>query len=154
MVIMLLPHITAKKQEAWDHKAPGNIIVEMHWPNNMPYDMNLWVQSLREVPVGFWNLDGTTFNLLRDALGGEDDATNENYEISYSRGIPPGEYVVNVHMYGPLPYGVTIPVNVVVSVKPKYGDVSQRLETTINLTRRDLTETTTVLVLNPRGETD
>ena len=87
----------------------------MHWPNNMPYDVDLWVQAPREVPVGFWNLGGTTFNLLRDDLGGEGDATNENYEISYSRGIPPGEYVVNVHMYGPLPYGVTNPVNVVVS---------------------------------------
>jgi len=152
MVIMLLPHITQKKQESEDHKAPGNVIVEMHWPNNMPYDVDLWVQAPREVPVGFWNLGGTTFNLLRDDLGGEGDATNENYEISYSRGIPPGEYVVNVHMYGPLPYGVTIPVNVVVSVKPKYGDVSQLLETTINLTRRNQEETAYRFRLTAEGE--
>ena len=128
MVIMLLSHITTKKQEAEDHKAPC------------------------KVPVGFWNLGGTTFNLLRDDLGGEDDATNENYEISYSRGSPPGEYVVNVHMYGPLPYGVTNPVNVVVSVKPKYGDVRQLLETTINLTRRNQEETAYRFRLTAEGE--
>ena len=74
-------------------------------------------------------------------MGGEGDATNENYEITYSRGIPAGEYIVNVHMYGPLPDGVTIPVNVVVSVKPKFGDLDQILQTTIELTRRNQEET-------------
>ena len=152
MVIMLLPHITPKKQEAEDHQAPGNVIIEIHWPNNMPYDVDLWVQAPREVPVGFWNMGGTTFNLLRDDLGGEGDATDKNYEITYSRGIPPGEYVVNVHMYGPLPYGVTIPVHVVVSVKPKYGDLSQILETTVNLTRRNQEETAYRFRLDADGE--
>ena len=152
MVIMLLPHITPKKQEAEDHKAPGNVIVEMHWPNDMPYDVDLWVQAPREVPVGFWNLGGHTFNLLRDDLGGEGDATKENYEITYSRGIPPGEYVVNVHMYGPLPYGLTIPVNVVVSVKPKYADLYQILDTTINLTRRNQEETAYRFRLTAEGD--
>ncbi len=152
MVIMLLPHITPKKQEAEDHKAPGNVIVEMHWPNDMPYDVDLWVQAPREVPVGFWNLGGTTFNLLRDDLGGEGDATDENYEITYGRGIPPGEYIVNVHMYGPLPQGVTIPVNVVVSLKPMYADLYQILETTINLTRRNQEETAYRFRLTAEGD--
>ncbi len=71
MVIMLLPHITPKQEETEEQKAPGNVVVEVHWPNTMPYDVDLWVQAPREVPVGFWNLGGTTFNLLRDDLGGE-----------------------------------------------------------------------------------
>ncbi|MCH7550732.1 MAG: hypothetical protein IIA35_03355 [Proteobacteria bacterium] len=152
MVIMLLPHITPKKQEAEDHQAPGNVIVEMHWPNNMPYDVDLWVQAPREVPVGFWNMGGPTFNLLRDDLGGEGDATDKNYEITYSRGIPAGEYIVNVHMYGPLPQGVTIPVNVVVSVKPMYADLYQILETIIKLTRRNQEETAYRFRLTAEGE--
>jgi hypothetical protein len=45
------------------------------------------------------NQGGQTFNLLRDDLGGEGDASKENYEITYSRSIPQGEYIVNVHMY-------------------------------------------------------
>jgi len=152
MVIMLLPHITPKKEETEEHKAPGNVIAEIHWPNAMAYDVDLWVQAPREVPVGFWNQSGVTFNLLRDDLGGEGDATDENYEISYSRGIPQGEYVVNVHMYGPLTPGVTVPVNVVVSVKPKYGDLRQILETTINLTRRNQEETAYRFRLDADGE--
>ena len=152
MVIMLLPHITPKQEESEDQKAPGNVVVEMHWPNDMPYDVDLWVQAPREIPVGFWNMGGHTFNLLRDDLGGEGDATNENYEISYSRGIPSGEYIVNVHMYGPLPLGVTLPVNVVVSVKQKWDDLRQILETTINLTRRNQEETAYRFRLTADGE--
>ena len=152
MVIMLLPHITPKQDETEDQKAPGNVIVEMHWPTDMPYDVDLWVQAPREIPVGFWNMGGHTFNLLRDDLGGEGDATDENYEISYSRGIPSGEYIVNVHMYGPLPHGTTLPVNVVVTVKGKYEDARQILETTINLDRRGQEETAYRFRLTAEGE--
>jgi len=42
--------------------------------------------------------------------------------VSYSRGIPAGEYIVNVHMYGPLPPGTAVPVSVAVSVKKKFDD--------------------------------
>jgi hypothetical protein len=54
---------------------------------------------------------------LRDDLGHEGDATKENYDITYSRGIPKVEYIVNLHMHGPKPKTVVVPVNVVVSVK-------------------------------------
>jgi len=137
MVIMLLPHISPKKKDAEDHRAPGNVIVEMHWPSELPYDVDLWVKAPNEAPVGFWNQGAKIFNLLRDDLGIDGDATNENYEVSYSRGIPPGEYVVNAHMYGNVKKGVSVPVTIVVSVKPPIGDTRQLLETTINLVRRN-----------------
>ena len=95
---------------------------------------------------------GNTFNLLRDDLGGEGDATDENYEITYSRGIPQGEYIVNVHMYGPVPHGVVIPVNVVVSVRPKYDEMRQILKTTLELTRRNQEETAYRFRLTTEGE--
>lgn len=152
MVIMLLPHIRPVKTETDEHKAPGNVIVEMHWPPNMPFDVDLWVQAPDELPVGFWNLGGHTFNLLRDDLGIEGDATERNYEVSYSRGIPAGEYIVNAHMYGPLPKGVTIPVNVVVSVKRKYEDTEQILDTTVELERHGQEETAFRFRLTSEGE--
>jgi len=141
IVIMLLPHITVAKKESEQTKVPGNVIVEMHWPSNQAVDVDLWVKAPGEFPVGFWNQGGEIFNLLRDDLGIVGDATDENYEISYSRGIPQGEYIVNVHMYGPLPPGVTVPVNVVVSVRKKYDDTNQLLKTDIKLTRRNQEET-------------
>lgn len=137
MVILLLPHISPKQKETEDHRAPGNVIVEMHWPSDMPYDVDLWVMAPDDVPVGFWNQGSRVFNLLRDDLGIEGDATQENYEVSYSRGIPAGEYVVNAHMYGNLAKGAMVPVTIVVSVKPPYGEARQILETTITLARRN-----------------
>ena len=141
MVIMLLPHITVAKKESEQTKVPGNVIVEMHWPSNQAVDVDLWVKAPGEFPVGFWNQGGEIFNLLRDDLGIVGDATDENYEITYSRGILQGEYIVNVHMYGPLPPGVTVPVNVVVSVRKKYDDTNQLLKTDIKLTRQNQEET-------------
>ncbi len=152
IVVMLLPHISTTKEQTEDHRAPGNVIVEMHWPNDLSVDVDLWVKAPNQLPVGFWNQGGHVFNLLRDDLGIEGDATNENYEVSYSRGIPPGEYVVNVHMYGNLPAGVTIPVNIVVSVKKKLEDTRQILNSTVELFRRNQEETAFRFRLDHEGE--
>ena len=141
MVIILLPHITQAKKETDKHKAPGNVIVEMHWPSSLPVDVDLWAQAPNEYPVGYWNSGGPTFNLLRDDLGSEGDATDENYEITYSRGIVRGEYIVNTHMYGPLKPGVTVPVTIVVSVRKKYDDARQILKTLVKLDRQNQEET-------------
>lgn len=141
MVVMLLPHIKRTTEDAQDHKAPGNVIVEMHWPNEMQYDVDLWVKGPDSLPVGFWNQGNEVFNLLRDDLGLEGDATLQNYEVSYSRGIPPGEYVVNVHMYGPVPPNTVVPVNIVVSVRQKFDHTRQILQTIVKLERRHQEET-------------
>ena len=152
MVIMLLPHIRPVKTETDEQRAPGNVIVEMQWPNDLPVDVDLWVKAPREVPVGYWNQGGLTFNLLRDDLGIEGDATDRNYEVSYSRGIPPGEYIVNVHMYGPLSKGDTVPVSIVVSVKKWLEDTRQLLATTVKLERHGQEETAFRFRLTSEGE--
>lgn len=152
MVIMLLPHIQKKKEKKADHKAPGHVIVEMHWPSDITVDVDLWVRAPNATPVGFWNQGNDIFNLLRDDLGIEGDATNENYEISYSRGIRPGEYVVNAHMYSIVPNGLEVPVKIVVSVRAKYDTTRQLLETTLKLTRRNQEETAFRFRLTAEGE--
>ncbi len=141
MVIMLLPHISRTKKEAAGNRAPGNVIVEMHWPSSLPVDVDLWVKAPGVTPVGFWNQGNQVFNLLRDDLGAEGDATDENFEVSYSRGIPAGEYVVNVHMYGALPDKVTVPVTIVVSVRKRFEDTRQILKTLVRLTYHNQEET-------------
>jgi len=141
IVIMLLPHIKPTQEDDEDHRAPGNLIVEMHWPTEMPYDVDLWVKAPDAHPVGFWNLGNEALNLLRDDLGHVGDATKENYEITYSRGIPEGEFIVNVHMYGPIPKNIVIPVNVVVSVKKPGQETRQILKTVVDLKRHNQEET-------------
>ena len=152
MVIMLLPHVRKAEDETQDPRAPGNVIVEVHWPRDMPYDVDLWVRAPEDVPVGFYNQGSEYFNLLRDDLGDEADATGLNYEISYSRGIPAGEYIVNVHMYGLLPAGLEIPVKVVVSVRKQFDVARQILQTTVNLVRRNQEETAFRFRLDGEGE--
>ena len=141
MVIMLLPHISKTLDETDEHTPPGNVVVEMHWPDELPVDVDLWVQAPNDVPVGFWNQGSQYFNLLRDDLGMEGDASARNYEVSYSRGILAGDYTVNVHMYGKIPAGVVVPVRVVVSVKAKYDTLRQILQTSVELQRRNQEET-------------
>lgn len=152
MVIMLLPHISKKHEETDEHTPPGNVVIEMHWPDELPVDVDLWVQAPNDVPVGFWNQGSRFFNLLRDDLGLEGDASGRNYEVSYSRGIFAGEYTVNVHMYGKVPAGVVVPVRVVVSVKAKYDTLRQILETSVELHRRNQEETAFRFRLTETGE--
>jgi hypothetical protein len=64
---------------------------------------------------------------LRDDLGQRADATELNYEVSYSRGIPAGEYTVNVHLYRNTANIFPIPVTVVTSVKKSASDAARQL---------------------------
>ena len=96
---------------------PGNVIAEMRWDDKLRTDVDLWVQAPGDVPVGYSNKSGLIFNLLRDDLGSHADPTDVNFETSFSRGIPPGEYTVNVHLFRNLENTYPINVRVVVRVK-------------------------------------
>ena len=119
IVLLLLPHINppavAAKQSM---DPPGNVMVEIRWPDELDSDVDLWVQAPGDTPVGYSNKGGNSFNLLSDDRGHLRDASNLNYEVSYSRGMPAGEYVINLHLYNSRSQ-ITAPisVDVVVSVR-------------------------------------
>ncbi len=118
LVILMLPHLNPPgAKQAEDTEPPGNVIVEIRWPDDIDADVDLWVKAPGDVPVGYSNKGGLIFNLLRDDLGKRADATGMNYEVSYSRGIPPGEYTVNLHLYRNVSGVYPVPVTVVTSVK-------------------------------------
>jgi hypothetical protein len=128
MVVLLLPYINppgAKTNE--DISPPGNVIVEIRWPDGLDADVDLWVQAPGDVPVGYSNKGGAVFNLLRDDLGVRGDATGLNYETSYSRGILPGEYVVNLHLFRNTAQTYPVPVTVVTSVKRDGNEAARQL---------------------------
>jgi len=116
VVLLLLPHLHPPAEAEAAVPSPGNVIVEIRWPDDVDADVDLWVQAPGDTPVGYSNKGGLIFNLLRDDLGLRGDVTELNYEVSYSRGVPTGEYTVNVHLYrlagGVLPVPVTIAVSV------------------------------------------
>lgn len=78
---------------------PGQMIISAVWPDG-PVDVDLWVLGPGEQKaVGYSNRGGKLFNLLRDDLGTAGDGLPLNYENSYSRGLPAGDYAVNLHLY-------------------------------------------------------
>ncbi len=132
LVVAIFPLISQTKpsETAEGKEPPGNVIVEMRWPDTIASDVDLWVQAPGDVPVGYSNKGGALFNLLRDDLGDVLDATNLNYEVAYSRGLAPGEYTVNVHLYRNAAAVTTIPVTVVVSTKSDATESSRQILTT------------------------
>jgi hypothetical protein len=137
MVLLLLPHLNPPGEAAKENtQPPGNVIVEVRWPDELDTDVDLWVEAPGDVPVGYSNKGGVIFNLLRDDLGKRADATGMNYEVSYSRGIPAGEYTVNVHLYRNTAGIFPVPVTVVASVKKSSKESArQLLASNIELTR-------------------
>jgi len=135
LVLLLLPHLNPRAKTADAMRSPGNVIIEARWPDEMDADVDLWVQAPEDVPVGYSNKGGAVFNLLRDDLGHRGDLTGLNYEFSYSRGVPAGEYTVNVHLYRNH-QAYPIPVSIVVSVKGSASDsATQILSTKVELVR-------------------
>lgn len=132
LVIIMLPHINPPKpkQDAnKDISAPGNVIVEARWDDRIDADVDLWVQGPGDVPVGFSNLGGMVFNLLRDDIGFRNDASDLNYENAFSRSIPAGEYIVNLHMYYNRANAWPVKVKVLVSTIQPNGNsrISQQI---------------------------
>ena len=127
IVILLLPHLNPPAKALEAAAPPGNVIIELRWPNEINADVDLWVEAPGDVPVGYSNKGGTIFNLLRDDLGHSDDVTEINYEVSYSRGVPAGEYTANVHLFRFAGQTAPLPVTVVASVKNGTQDSAKRL---------------------------
>lgn len=91
---------------------PGNMVASIAWPEG-PIDVDLWVQYADTPAVGYSNKSGKVWSLLRDDLGTAKDPTPLNYESAFTRGIPDGEYTVNVRCFGcaghvPVPVSVEI----------------------------------------------
>ncbi|MFQ5973843.1 MAG: hypothetical protein ACE5Q3_16070 [Alphaproteobacteria bacterium] len=116
IVILLLPHLNPPVKAIEPTRPPGNVIVEVRWPDDFDTDVDLWVEAPGEVPVGYSNKGGRIFNLLRDDLGHSSDAGGLNYEVAFSRGAPAGEYTVNLHLFrnrdGRLPVTAVVAVSV------------------------------------------
>jgi len=152
IVMLLLPHINPRAADNQEARSPGNVIVELRWPDQIDADVDLWVEGPGDSPVGYSNKDGAVFNLLRDDLGRDSDLTDLNYEFSYSRGIPAGEYTVNVHLYRNGSHHFPLPVTVAVSVKGAESASPQRvLNTKLDLLREGQETTVFRFQLDEQG---
>lgn len=154
VTVLLLPHVNPKGNKAEAAvEPPGNVIVEARWPDTLDADVDLWVRAPGDVPVGYSNKGGAIFNLLRDDLGNYGDATDLNYEFAFGRGIPPGEYAVNLHLYRNSS-GVW-PVSVKIAVRVRFGpdeSTTNIVETRLDLAREGQETTAFRFKLDEKGQ--
>lgn len=100
-------------------KPPGEIAASITWPAGYT-DVDIWVLAPGDRGVGYSYKSGRVWSLLRDDLGVKNDPLPMNIEAAYTRGLPDGEYVVNVHCYG---CAGKVPVPVSVEVRLAAGGV-------------------------------
>ena len=136
IVVLLLPHINPPRAGTDQTIPPGNVIVTIDWPDEWATDVDLWVRAPGEQPIGYSNLGGQTFNLLRDDRGTYRDDTDQNREQAMSRGIPVGLYVVNLHLYSNAEGTLPVPVGIEIVVVTPAGMVKRLLQGQEVLTRR------------------
>jgi hypothetical protein len=123
LVAALLAAVAVDKQAKTDptpEQAHGEVRVEMHWPDNdaagAADDVDLWVQCPDDRPVGYSNRTAGACTLDRDDLGSTYDATPYNYETARSRGVTPGEYVIDAHLFAHRSAALPVPLTVAVYV--------------------------------------
>lgn len=98
---------------------PGNLVAYITWPAGS-IDVDLWVKSPGDEAVGYSRKSGKVWSLLRDDLGTANDLSGMNFESAFTRGLPDGEYIVNVRCYG---CAGKVPVPVAVEVRLATGEL-------------------------------
>lgn len=126
------------------------LLIEARWPDKMCDDIDLWVLAPGEgKPVGFSNRGGVVMDLLRDDLGCSNDATTLNMELQFSRGVPAGEYVINIQGYRV--DSEKVPVAVTVTLRPINGATRQLLTRQIVIEEDDEEQTVFSFTLDGNG---
>ena len=120
IVSFLLINPIAKRA---DIEVKAEFLITVMWPDDLEDDVDTYVEDPVGNLVWFRSREPGLMHLDRDDLGKRNDEVTtaagtilfpENREIVTLRGIVPGEYVVNVHMYfkvGEEPVPVTIQID-------------------------------------------
>lgn len=153
MIANLNPKADSGKAET---KAAGDIIVHIVWPNG-DTDVDMWMFGPGEPsPVGYSNKAGIIWNLLRDDRGVLPDATPINYEDGFTRGIVPGEYIVNVQCFRCALAQFPMTVDMAVSKRNRHSNDSiENIVVTKIVLKADGQEKTGVrFIVNENGDVD
>jgi uncharacterized protein YfaP (DUF2135 family) len=118
--------------------AKAEFLVTLSWPDGRSEDVDLYVEDPAGNLVWFRQREAGLMHLDRDDLGRSNDVIRVagreivhplNQEIVSIRGIQPGEYVVNLHLYRTAPETRPVPATVKVEkLNPKvevifYGEI-------------------------------
>lgn len=117
---------------------PGTVLVNIFWQSGIDADVDLWVKGPKDKRgIGYSNKSGINFNLLRDDLGNIGDVTQLNFENAYTRGLSPGEYIINLHMFSnrtrPRSWPITVTVVISIKIDNSYNSIKDIANLTIDL---------------------
>lgn len=99
--------INPSRQNA-NMESKAEFLIIVTWPHEQDNDVDVYIEDPEGHLVSFSRREDGLMHLDRDDLGHRNDTIqtpdgpityNENREIVSIRGILPGEYIVNVHMY-------------------------------------------------------
>ena len=130
LTALLVTQISKSKTEKTSDETPaGSISVYAYWQDGIDLDIDLHLSSPSGDHVYFAKLSGKIWNLLRDDLGKTNDTGIRNFENAYARGLPAGEYVVNIHAYrgSAEMYPAEIEGEVVITANPNAGKGAQKV---------------------------
>lgn len=119
LVIVMMSSINPAQDDATKQIQAGNIAAYIAWPDG-DIDVDLWVSGPGDAAIGYSNKSGKVWSLLRDDIGTNNDGAPFNYETAFTRGMPDGEYRVNVRCFR---CGMALPVNVSVEVRTASGEL-------------------------------
>ena len=140
LALLLINPITKKS----DIPAKAEILITLEWDDMASDDIDIWVQGPTGVPISFQNKTNGVMHLDRDDLGkssdymwidGERIVIRLNREVVSMRGIAPGDYYINLHVYSknsqsnPTKYTLTLlDVNPYREVYVMQGELTKRGE--------------------------
>ena len=155
IAFLLISPIKKKK----DIEQKAEYVITVTWPSGFRDDVDTWLEDPAEKLMSFRSKEVGLMHLDRDDLGHLNDTIHVpgvgsinypyNREITTIRGIMPGEYVLNIHMYrkeGPEHVPVTVTLE-------KLNPTVKLIYTTTQILRVKWEEKTIVrFTLNPDGE--
>jgi|TARA_B110000438_G_scaffold297731_1_gene344615 hypothetical protein len=140
LALLLINPITKKS----DIPAKAEILIILEWDDMASDDIDMWVQGPSGAPISFQNKTNGVMHLDRDDLGrtsdfmvvdGERIQITLNREVVSMRGIAPGDYYINIHVYNkkgnsePTKYTITLlDVNPYKEVYVMQGELTARGE--------------------------
>lgn len=156
LVLFLLTSLMVqpvKKNVQEGIKKDAEYIVQIQWKSEIDCDVDIWMRNPLNDVIGFKNTNAGLMNLERDDLGkygdiiqnvqGKPIVSSGNEEIVTLRGIIPGKYTVNLHLYTcrtdpnitgktleSLELGSLVPVDVevtLIKLNPKYEILDRRI---------------------------
>ncbi len=119
IVAVLCSVVNPAQDDATKQIQAGNIAAYIAWPDG-DIDVDLWVSGPGDAAIGYSNKSGKVWSLLRDDIGTNNDGVPFNYETAFTRGMPDGDYRVNVRCFR---CGKALPVNVAVEVRTASGEL-------------------------------